>query len=123
MLYEVITDQRPGGDPDRDGAWRRLYGAGRAGMKVRHRITLWVSLVGLISSVLLSLIVFFWGLDSPYEFLDQELEIRAHSVLDELKREHPAVLGIDRARLNNFTHLYWMRIYAEDGSLVSYNFV
>jgi len=84
-------------------------------MKVRYRITLWVSLVGLVSSVVLSLVVFFWGLDSPYEFLDQELEIRARTVADELKREQQAGLEIDTITLNHFSHLYWMRIYDVQG--------
>ena len=41
-------------------------------MKIRNRITLWISFAGLASSVILSLIVFLGGLDTPYEFLDQE---------------------------------------------------
>ena len=56
-------------------------------MMIRNRITLWVSLAGLLSSVILSLIVFIWGLETPDEFLDQELEIRAHTLADELERE------------------------------------
>ncbi|MGE4403615.1 MAG: sensor histidine kinase [Desulfobulbus sp.] len=84
-------------------------------MKIRHRITLWVSLAGLVSSIILSLIVFFWGLESPYEFLDQELEIRAHTVVDELVREQRAGLGVDRTILDRFSHLYWMRIFDEKG--------
>ncbi|MGD9949546.1 MAG: sensor histidine kinase [Desulfobulbus sp.] len=87
-------------------------------MKVRHRITLWVSLAGLVSSVILSLIVFFWGLDSPEEFLDQELEIRAHTVVDELTREQKARVGIDPTTLDHFSHLYWMRIFDEKGGMV-----
>ena len=49
-------------------------------MKVRQRGTLWVSLAGLLSSFILSLIVFFWGLDSPYEFLDQNGVYRGFNV-------------------------------------------
>ncbi|MDD2463603.1 MAG: ATP-binding protein [Desulfobulbus sp.] len=87
-------------------------------MKVRHRITLWVSLAGLVSSVILSLIVFFWGLDSPYEFLDQELEIRAHAVIDELTREQQAGGASDQATLDHFSHLYWIQIYNDQGALM-----
>jgi signal transduction histidine kinase len=87
-------------------------------MKIRHRITLWVSLAGLASSMVLSLIVFFWGLESPYEFLDQELEIRTHTVVDELVREQIEEAGFDQATLDRFSHLYWVRIFDDQGQMV-----
>lgn len=87
-------------------------------MKVRHRVTLWVSLAGLLSSFILSLIVFFWGLDSPYEFLDQELEIRAHTLIDELERETADGRSLDNAALERFTHLYWSKVYDQHGQLL-----
>ncbi len=87
-------------------------------MKVRHRITLWVSLAGLLSSFILSLIVFFWGLDSPYEFLDQELEIRAHTLIDELVWETTGGRSLDNATMERFTHLYWSKVYDLNGHLL-----
>jgi signal transduction histidine kinase len=87
-------------------------------MKVRHRITLWVSLAGLLSSLILSLIVFFWGLDSPYEFLDQELEIRAHTLIDELVWETTDGRSLDNTAMERFTHLYWSKIYDKGGQLL-----
>jgi len=86
-------------------------------MKIRHRITLWVSLAGLVSSAILSLLVFFWGLESPYEFLDQELEIRAHTLADELAREQQQGAQVDQVAMERFSHLYWARIY-EGGQLL-----
>jgi signal transduction histidine kinase len=80
-------------------------------MKIRHRITLWVSLAGLISTTVLSLIVFLWGLETPYEFLDQELEIRAHTLVEELARAPKKGDGIEKENLEHFSHLYWVRIY------------
>ncbi len=80
-------------------------------MKIRNRITLWVSLAGLISTTVLSLIVFLWGLETPYEFLDQELEIRAHTLVEELARAPKQGLGIKKENLEHFSHLYWVRIY------------
>lgn len=87
-------------------------------MKIRNRITLWVSLAGLLSSVVLSLIVFFWGLETPDEFLDQELEIRALTLADELEREKNSGAPIGGTALEHFSHLYWVRIYTADGQLV-----
>ena len=87
-------------------------------MKIRTRIAFWVSLAGLASSVVLSLLVFFWGLETPYEFLDQELEIRAHSVLDELTRQVNNQGGIADSDLERFSHLYWVRIHDSRQQLV-----
>jgi len=87
-------------------------------MKIRNRITLWVGLAGLLSSVILSLIVFFWGLETPDEFLDQELEIRAHTLADELEREQESGAPAGGATLEHFSHLYWVRIYNAGGQLV-----
>lgn len=87
-------------------------------MKIRTHITLWVSLAGLISSVVLSVIVFFWGLESPYEFLDQELEIRAHTIANELIREQAAHLPVGGETLEFFSHLYWTKIYDIEGKQV-----
>ena len=87
-------------------------------MKIRNRITLWVSLAGLVSSAVLSLIVFFWGLETPYEFLDQELEIRVHTLADELAREYATGTPLDGKTLENFSHLYWSKIYDAGGQLV-----
>jgi signal transduction histidine kinase len=57
-------------------------------------------------------------LESPYEFLDQELEIRAHTVFDELTREQQDGAGLNLTTLDHFSHLYWMRIYNENGTLI-----
>jgi signal transduction histidine kinase len=87
-------------------------------MRIRTRTTLWVSLAGLASTAVLSLIVFFWGLEIPYVFLDQELEIRARNVGEELAREmgeHGEVRGRD---LERFTSLYWVRIYDDRQRLI-----
>jgi len=87
-------------------------------VKIRNRVTLWISFAGLASSVVLSLIVFFWGLDTPNEFLDQELEIRAHTVVDELTREKAAGIPVGGEDLENYTHLYWTKIYDSEGKQV-----
>jgi len=87
-------------------------------MKIRTHITLWVSLAGLISCVVLSAMVFLWGLESPYEFLNQELEIRAHTIINELIREQTAHLPVGGETLEFFCHLYWVKIYNTEGKQV-----
>lgn len=87
-------------------------------MKIRNRITLWASLAGLVSTVVLSVIVFLWGLETPYEFLDQELEIRARTMADEMARGRALGEGGNSETLDLFAHLYWARIYDADGTLL-----
>lgn len=87
-------------------------------MKIRNRITLWASLAGLISTVILSAIVFVWGLETPYEFLDQELEIRARTLVNEIARERIAGMTGNTETLELFAHLYWAKIYDAHGQLL-----
>ena len=82
-------------------------------MKIRTRIALWVSLAGLASSTVLSLVIFFLGLETPREYLDQELDLHARAVAEELTRELQANRGLVPQRLELFSRLYWMRIYDE----------
>jgi len=84
-------------------------------MKIRNRITLWTSLAGMVSTVVLSLIVFLWGLETPYEFLDQELEIRAQTLAEEMARQQAAGASGNGDTLELFSHLYWARIYDAGG--------
>lgn len=84
-------------------------------MKIRHRITLWASLAGLVASVVLSAMVFFWGLESPYEFLDQELEIRARTLVEEFARERSVRVPESDTTMERFAHLYWAKIYDLQG--------
>jgi signal transduction histidine kinase len=87
-------------------------------MKIRNRTTLWASLAGLVSTVILSVIVFIWGLETPYEFLDQELEIRARTMATEIAREQATGEARNIQVLELFAHLYWARIYDAGGQLL-----
>lgn len=87
-------------------------------MKIRNRITLWASLAGLVSTVVLSVIVFLWGLETPYEFLDQELEIRARTMADEMARAQALGERGNNETLELFAHRYWVRIYDTSGTLL-----
>jgi signal transduction histidine kinase len=87
-------------------------------VKIRNRITIWVSLAGLLSTVVLSVIVFFWGLETPYEFLDQELEIRTRYITAELIKEQQEKKGVGEMDLEHLSYLYWTRVYDENKKLL-----
>jgi len=83
-------------------------------VKIRNRITLWIGVTGLAASVVLSLIIFFWELGRPYEFLDQELEIRAYTLAEELPLEQTDG-GLAESALERFFNRYWARLYDAGG--------
>ncbi|MCL1980021.1 MAG: ATP-binding protein [Proteobacteria bacterium] len=87
-------------------------------MKIRTRITLWASLAGLASTAVLSAIVFLWGLETPYEFLDQELELRAQTMANAMAQEQATREEPDLAALELCSRLYWTRIYDAGGRLL-----
>ncbi|GAB4340421.1 MAG: ATP-binding protein [Desulfobulbaceae bacterium] len=78
-------------------------------MKIRHRITLWITFAGILASLVLSLIVFFEMVEEPYELLDQELARQADALISNLRilPKGPASLAANR---QHFTSPYWLRI-------------
>jgi len=82
-------------------------------MRIRTRVALWVSLAGLASSAVLSVVIFFIGMEIPREFLDQELDLYVRAVTKEMTREMKVNDGAAVQGLEKFSGLYWMRIYNE----------
>lgn len=77
-------------------------------MKIRNQILLRISGVGLFTSLILSVVIFFNGLELPNEMLDHELAGRIAVLTKELERiqqEHPA-----GNHLEELATLYWVRI-------------
>ncbi|MBU1139622.1 MAG: hypothetical protein KKA76_11625, partial [Proteobacteria bacterium] len=53
-------------------------------MNIRNRITLLITGVGILASLLFSLIVFYEMLEQPYKLIDTELDQQAHYLLSAL---------------------------------------
>ncbi len=67
-------------------------------MKIRYKITLWITLTGVLVSLVFSAIVFFEMLEQPYELLDAELNNEALAVIRQLE-------SIQRGGKKNFSGL------------------
>lgn len=79
-------------------------------MKIRFRITLWITLAGILSSLVLSLIIFFEMEGESHELLDQELDASAGSLIKNLKISPQGTLTFGGI-LDDFSTPYWIRIY------------
>ncbi|MHB1351060.1 MAG: sensor histidine kinase [Desulfobulbaceae bacterium] len=86
-------------------------------MKIRHRITLWITLAGILSSLALTLTIFFLMREEPYELLDQELTAYAHALGNALGilPDGTITLGSSADALNS---PYWIRLTDAQGQPV-----
>ena len=86
-------------------------------MKIRHRITLWITVAGILSSLALTLTIFFLMREQPYELLDQELTAYAHALGNALgiMPDGTITLGSSADALNS---PYWIRLTDAQGQSV-----
>jgi two-component system, OmpR family, sensor kinase len=81
-------------------------------MKIRHRITLWITFAGLLSSLALGLTVFFLMLEEPFELLDQELAANARTLETALRVLPDGTVTFGNGD-DQFRSPYWIRIVDE----------
>lgn len=83
-------------------------------MKIRHRIALWITFAGLLSSLALTLTVFLLMREESYEMLDLELSVYAHALENALSvlPDGSITLGSSADALNS---PYWIRLTDDQG--------
>lgn len=83
-------------------------------MKIRHRITLWITFAGLLSSLSLALTLILLMWEESYEMLDQELSVYAHALGNALSvlPDGSITLGSSADALNS---PYWIRLTDDQG--------
>lgn len=87
-------------------------------MKIRHRITLWITGAGLLASLLFSLVVFYELVEQPYELLDSELNIQARNMVSSLRlKDDPTSLAADPLLLS-LGRLYWLKVFDDRQNVV-----
>ncbi|MGA7874084.1 MAG: HAMP domain-containing sensor histidine kinase [Desulfoferrobacter sp.] len=87
-------------------------------MKIKSKITLWVTAAGVITSLIFSLVVFYELTEYPYEFIDSELSTVANTAVKsvaELPQESTSrpVIGASA-----FIEQYWIKIFDQNQRLV-----
>lgn len=81
-------------------------------MKIRNRITLWITGAGLIAGLLSSVVIFYEMLEQPYGLLDAELDSQAHTLLRGFMPARGTLVPLaDRAMLDSLGMVYWLKIY------------
>ncbi|MDH3330419.1 MAG: ATP-binding protein [Desulfobulbaceae bacterium] len=87
-------------------------------MKIRNRITLWITGVGILASLLFSLVVFYEMIEQPYDLLDAELDIQAHSLLSVLEPQAGTASLMPESMLLSVGRLYWFKVFDEQYDVV-----
>lgn len=80
-------------------------------MKIRHRITLWITGAGILASLLFSLIVFYELVEQPYELLDSELSSQTQNLLSSLSLPADASSPATDPTLQSLGNLYWIKVF------------
>jgi hypothetical protein len=83
-------------------------------VKIRNRITVWITAAGMVAGLLFSIVVTFELIEQPYELLDAELKSQARTLLAGLS---PVDGRLDRSpdepMLKSIGKLYWFKVYNE----------
>jgi len=80
-------------------------------MKIRHRITLWITGAGLLASLLFSLVVFYELVEQPYELIDSELSNQAKNLLSALTLPADTPPLADDPILLQLGKLNWLKVF------------
>jgi two-component system, OmpR family, sensor kinase len=87
-------------------------------VKIRHKISLWITGAGLITSLVFSLVTFLEMREQPYKVLDSELGATVGalvSLLDQNQKPHDMVQTKIRSIFGN---RYWIKVYDQNQHLV-----
>lgn len=87
-------------------------------MKVRHKITLWITGAGVIAGLLFSLVVFREMLEQPYELLDSELKAMAVTLVRLIEEKQGQAGTVPADTLPIYGRRYWVRVYDHSRNIV-----
>ena len=85
-------------------------------MKIRQKITLWISATTLIAAVSFSSFVFLEMIEQPYYLIDSELKHMAEALFGQFRSNSGQPLTIDEKFLPNPTAKYWIRLLDPNGA-------
>ena len=65
-------------------------------MKIRKKITLWVSSTALLSTIVFSAIIFWELMEEPFKFIDKEIHHVADALVEQMEIQTCGKGGYDR---------------------------
>ena len=86
-------------------------------MTIRHKITLWITAVGVLTSLVFSLVVFFEMAEQPYRIIDSDLTETAKTIgqlISDQQRDLPASPDV----LSFVSGLYWLKVYDRNQKVI-----
>ncbi len=87
-------------------------------MKIRQRITLWITGAGLLAGLVFSVIITAELIEQPYELLDDELDKQAHALVAGLSDADRLSSPDDRRLLEALGRLYWFKVFDSRGRVI-----
>ncbi len=88
-------------------------------MKIRNKITLWITGAGMVAGLLFSVVVSYDMIEQPYELLDAELSSQAQTLLIGIAPVAGKIEQTpDNLMLKSIGKLYWFKMYDQQGKLI-----
>ena len=87
-------------------------------MKIKSKITLWVTAAGVITSLIFSLVVFYELTEYPYEFIDSELSTVAKTEVNSVVQLPQDSFSSPIIGVSAFLDQYWIKIIDQDQRLI-----
>lgn len=87
-------------------------------MNIRHRITIWAAGVGLLISIVFSLVIFLEMREQPFEVLDSELGTAAETLRGYMDRQPGQPTPAQEKELSMFGNRYWIKVFDRNMHLV-----
>jgi signal transduction histidine kinase len=88
-------------------------------MKIRNRITLWITAAGLLAGLVFSLVISYELIEQPFELLDSELESLAYTLFVGIAPHNGTLWqNENRSMLDAMGNLYWFKLFGPDHDLL-----
>ena len=85
-------------------------------MKIRNKITLWITGAGLLAGLLFSAIISYELVEQPYALLDADLDSQAHMLFSLLfTGDTHGTVNINKGLLDRLGQHYWLQIDTQSG--------
>jgi len=87
-------------------------------MKIRKKITLWISGTTLLSTLVFSSVIFFELMEEPFKFIDKEMEYMTESLVEQMEAQTMNMGRYDLSHLPYNPDLYWIKVTDKNGGIL-----
>ncbi|MCM2286702.1 MAG: HAMP domain-containing histidine kinase [Desulfobacula sp.] len=87
-------------------------------MKIRKKITLWISGTALLSTLAFSSIIFFELMEEPFKFIDKEMQYMTESLMEKMKSQTMNKGRYDLSHMPYNPDLYWIKVTDKNGGIL-----